>query len=50
MVIKSRRMTWAGYVARMGKMRNVYKSFAGVPEGKAWEPLSVDERMILKWV
>jgi hypothetical protein len=32
--IKSRRMRWAGHVARMGKDRNVYKVFMGKPEGK----------------
>jgi hypothetical protein len=26
-IIKSRRMRWAGHVARMGKKRNVYKLF-----------------------
>ena len=28
-VIKSRRMIWAGLVARMGERRNVYKVFCG---------------------
>jgi hypothetical protein len=32
--IKSRRMRWAGHVARMGEGRNVYKVFIGKPEGK----------------
>jgi hypothetical protein len=32
--IKSRRMRWAGHVARMGKDRNVYKVFMGKPKGK----------------
>jgi hypothetical protein len=32
--IKSRRMRWAGHVARMGEERNVYKVLAGKPEGK----------------
>jgi hypothetical protein len=32
--IKSRRMMWAGYVARMGEERNVYKVLVGKPEGK----------------
>jgi hypothetical protein len=34
MQIKSRRMRWAGHVARMGEERNVYKVFMGKPEGK----------------
>jgi hypothetical protein len=32
--IKSRRMRWAGHVARMGEERNVYRVFMGNPEGK----------------
>jgi hypothetical protein len=32
--IKSRRMTWAGHVARMGEDRKVYKVLVGKPEGK----------------
>jgi hypothetical protein len=33
-VIKSRRMRWAGYVARMGEGRSVYRVSVGRPEGK----------------
>ena len=33
-VIKSRRMRWAGYVARMGERRGVYRDLVGKPEGK----------------
>jgi hypothetical protein len=32
--IKSRRMRWAGHVARMAEGRNVYKILMGKPEGK----------------
>jgi hypothetical protein len=32
--IKSRRMRWAGHVARMGKGRNVYRVLMGKAEGK----------------
>jgi hypothetical protein len=32
--IKSRRMKWAGHVARMGEERNVYRVLMGKPEGK----------------
>jgi hypothetical protein len=32
--IKSRRMRWAGHVARMGEGRNVYRVMVGKPEGK----------------
>jgi len=33
-VIKSRRMKWAGHVARMGEERGVYRVLVGKPEGK----------------
>ena len=33
-VIKSRRMRWAGYVARMGERRGVYRVLLGNPVGK----------------
>jgi len=33
-VIKSRRMRWAGYVARMGEERGVYRVLVGKAEGK----------------
>jgi hypothetical protein len=33
-VIKSRRMRWAGHVARMGKRRGVYRILVGKSEGK----------------
>ena len=33
-VIKSRRVRWAGHVARMGKGRGVYRVLVGKPEGK----------------
>jgi hypothetical protein len=32
--IKSRRMRWAGHVARMGEERKVYKVLVGKPEGR----------------
>jgi hypothetical protein len=32
--IKSRRMRWAGHVARMGERRNLYRVLVGKPEGK----------------
>jgi hypothetical protein len=34
MMIKSRRIRWAGQVVRMGEMRNVHKSLVGKPEEK----------------
>jgi hypothetical protein len=33
-MIKSRRMIWAGHVARMGEKKNTYKRLVGKPEGK----------------
>ena len=33
-VVKSRRMRWAGHVARMGKGRAVHRVLVGKPEGK----------------
>ena len=33
-VIISRRMRWAGHVARMGEERGVYRVLVGKPEGK----------------
>jgi hypothetical protein len=33
-MIKSRRMEWAGHVARMGEKRNAYRILVGKPEGK----------------
>jgi hypothetical protein len=32
--IKSRRMRWAGHVARRGEGRNVYRVLMGKPEGR----------------
>jgi hypothetical protein len=42
---KSRRLRWAGHVARMGKTRNDYRTLVGKPEGKL--PLGRPRR---KWV
>jgi hypothetical protein len=33
-MIKSRRMRWAGHVARMGETKNAYRILVGKPEGK----------------
>jgi len=45
LVIKSRRMRWAGHVACMGDERGVYRVLVGKPEGK--RPL---ERLRRRWV
>jgi hypothetical protein len=42
---KTRRMRWAGNVARMGEKRNAYILFVGKPEGK--RPLGRPRR---RWV
>ena len=44
-VIKSRRMRWAGYVARMGEERGVYRVLVGKLEGN--RPLGIPRR---RWV
>jgi len=44
-VIKSRRMRWAGHVARVGEERGVYRVLVGKPDGK--RPLG---RPRLRWV
>jgi len=33
-VVKSRRVRWAGYIARIGERRGVYRVLVGNPEGK----------------
>jgi hypothetical protein len=55
--IKSRRMRWAGHVARMGEGRNVYRVLVGSPEGKrplerprrGWEDGIKMELMEIGW-
>ena len=44
-VIKSRRMRWAGHVARVGEDRGVYRDLVGKPEGR--RPLGRPRR---RWV
>jgi hypothetical protein len=44
-MIKSRRMRWAGHVARMGEKRIAYRILVGNPEGK--RPLGRPRR---RWV
>jgi hypothetical protein len=48
--IKSRRMRWAGHVARTGKGRNVYRVLVGKPEGKNYlKDQGTDGRMGSEW-
>jgi hypothetical protein len=44
-MIKSRKVRWAGHVARIGKKRNAYRILLGMPEGK--RPLGRPRR---RWV
>jgi hypothetical protein len=44
-IIKSRRLRWAGHVARMGEKRNAYRLLVGKPEGKS--PLGRPRR---RWI
>ena len=44
-LVKSRRMRWAGHVARMGEERGAYRVLVGKPEGK--RPLGRPRR---RWV
>jgi hypothetical protein len=44
-MIKSRKMRWAGHVARMGETRTAYRILVGKPEGR--RPLGIPRR---RWV
>jgi hypothetical protein len=49
--IKSKRMWWAGHVARMGEERNVYKVLMGKPEERDHlEVQGVDGRIGSEWI
>jgi hypothetical protein len=45
LITKSRRMRWAGHVARMGEKRNVYRLLVRKPKGK--RPLGRPRR---RWI
>jgi hypothetical protein len=50
-VIKSRRMRWAGHLARMDEVRNAYRILVGKPYGK--RPLRRSWRrwgIVLEWI
>jgi len=50
-VIKTRRMRWAGHVARLGEERGCIGSWWGNRrEGDHWEDLGVDGWIILGWI
>jgi len=49
-VIKSRRMVWAGHVARMGEGRGVYQVLVGGPNVRDhWKDLGVGGKVTLRW-
>jgi hypothetical protein len=53
-VIKSRRMRWAGHVARLGERRGVYRALMGKPEIESplgrprlrWEDIKMDHQEV----
>jgi len=50
-MIKSRRMRWAGHVARMGERRVLYRVLVGKPEERDHlEEPGIDGRIILRWI
>jgi hypothetical protein len=49
-VIKSRRIRWTEYVARLEEGRGVYRILVRKPEGHQWGDQGVDGRIILRWI
>jgi hypothetical protein len=50
-LIKSRRLRWVGYVARMGEKRNAYRLLVGKPEERDhWEDQEIGGWIILGWI
>jgi hypothetical protein len=50
-VIKSRRIGWAGFVARTGERRGVYRVWWGnLRKRDHWGDPGVDGRIILRWM
>ena len=51
-VIKSRRMRWAGHVARIGEGRGVCTGFwwGNLREGDHWRDPGINGRIILEWI
>jgi hypothetical protein len=50
-MVKSRRMRWAGHLARMKAYRTAYWLLMGKPDGKGqYEYHEICEWIILKWI
>jgi hypothetical protein len=50
-VIKSRRLRWAGHVARMGERRGAYRALVGKPGGgDHLKDPGIEGRIRLKWI
>jgi hypothetical protein len=50
-VIKSRRMSWEGYVGPLGERRGVYRDWLGnLRERDHWGDPGVGGRIILRWI
>jgi hypothetical protein len=49
-MIKSRKMRWAGHVARMGAKRNAYRILVGKLEGKRPLGIHIGGTLILRWI
>jgi hypothetical protein len=51
LVIKLRRMRWAGHVVRLGDRRGAYRVWCGnVREGDHVEDLGIGGMLIVKWI
>jgi hypothetical protein len=48
--IKSRRMRWAGHVARMGEEGKVYNVLVGAKERDHLEDRGIDRRIGSEWI
>jgi hypothetical protein len=50
-VVKSRRMRWAGHVARMGEERGVHRVLVGKQRERGhWRDPELDGRILLRWI